>query len=88
MAALRSAFCFAAQATLVFCQLRGVLAEGVDRIKHRAIRERSKQRNACIEVNKGRRWMHRLCNLDMDEFHEWWTMRQPTHTGGNIVALS
>ncbi|HUW97214.1 MAG TPA: IS256 family transposase [Acidiferrobacter sp.] len=26
--------------------------------------------------------------LDMDEFHEWWTMRQPTHTGGNIVALS
>lgn len=26
--------------------------------------------------------------LDMDEFHEWWAERQPTHAGGNIVALS
>ncbi|MHB1753601.1 MAG: transposase, partial [Acidiferrobacter sp.] len=26
--------------------------------------------------------------LDMDEFQEWWAGRQPTHAGGNIVALS
>jgi transposase-like protein len=26
--------------------------------------------------------------LDMDEFHEWWAGRQPTHAGGNIVVLS
>ena len=32
-------------------------------------------------------WAER-CYLDMDEFQEWWAGRQPTHAGGNIVALS
>jgi len=54
---------FVAQATLVFCQLYGVLAEGIDRLKHRAIRERSKQRNACIKTNNRRRRMHQLRDL-------------------------
>jgi len=52
--------CFAAQATLVFCQRSGVPAQGVDRLKYCFIRDRSKQRNTCTEANNRCRRMHKL----------------------------